>query len=1021
MKNLRKIVAIMAAVLMMISVLPMSAFAAPGDVIIDKNFDDGSVFSNASAENGYMVFDATIDDWYNVYMYANAIKSGTKYEITFDAKANKATNINVKINNNWAGDTFKWTTDVTTEWATYSCVITPDELAPLTSTPLLMFTSNAFAADGAIYHIDNVVVKEYAESIAPGSNLFVNGDFETGNTNGWNKHQQTTVTADAAKDGSYGAYLNGNSASWGGVLDQNVNVEDGKTYVFSFDYMAIRQGFNYALTGVQSGTSYNSGYISTASWTHVEKEITIAGDTQLKLNFNCGGQSGTDEMYVDNISLVEVIAPDFDGYIYNGGFETGEANPWTLYSGSNVSADAAYTGNFGLICTNPNGDWGGTAYQDFTTEVGKTYVVKMDAKAVAGGQNIQIQNGGATKDSKWFTTTSWTSLTFEFTATDASSRINICGGNTGSREEIYVDNVLVFEKKDAATDGFIVNGDFEIGVATPWTLYSGSNVSTNAAYTGNFGLICTNPNGGWGGTAYQDFSVEIGKSYEVTMWAKAISKGQNIQIQNGGATKASKWFTATEWTLLTFEFTATDANVRINICGGGTGAEEIVYFDDIQVKELKQASNDGFIINGDFETGEAFPWDNLWGSCPTVEITEGMDGGYGLHIISGSEWRHVRQINIAVEPNTWYEVNAWAKNSTNMYLLVKGQSAVIEGGANDALETGDINKVALAADDEWTQVTNLFNSGDHNYILVSLMAGANDAGVQEGTFDNISMKKHEHEYDGCEDVDCDVCGETREATAHNLTYVEAVIPANCLETGHDEYWKCENCDAYFGDAEGSWQVNPAWMMYTGDCVRPEGAADCAIVPCSVCGEDNYGYGEHDVLACQGGTCSKCGDEIEGYGCANYDTPACEDGVCYYCGGPVAGYGHENGAWAPCCDGECSYGCGLQYPATEDHVDEDGDEFCDNCWTHLAHVDEDGNGECDICYQMMPVPEIVYGDANGDGAVNINDVILLQKFIAKWDVTLDEASADANADGSVNINDVILLQKYIAKWDVTLGK
>ena len=169
--NMRKIIAVLAAALLLCAAIPMAALsvaAAPGDVVINKNFDDGSVFSNASAEGGYMVFDATTANWANVYLYANAIKSGTKYEISFDAKANKAANMNVKINNNWGGDTFKWTTNITTEWATYTTVINPDELATLTSTALLMFTSNTYADAGAIYHIDNVVVKEYLDPASLG-------------------------------------------------------------------------------------------------------------------------------------------------------------------------------------------------------------------------------------------------------------------------------------------------------------------------------------------------------------------------------------------------------------------------------------------------------------------------------------------------------------------------------------------------------------------------------------------------------------------------------------------------------------------------------------------------------------------------------------------------------------------------------------------------------------------------------------------------------------------------------------
>ena len=203
----------------------------------------------------------------------------------------------------------------------------------------------------------------------------------------------------------------------------------------------------------------------------------------------------------------------------------------------------------------------------------------------------------------------------------------------------------------------------------------------------------------------------------------------------------------------------------------------------------------------------------------------------------------------------------------------------------------------------------------------------------------------------CEGTDtCSKCGGTFDL-AHNITYVPEVIPENCQQTGHGEYWYCDKCEACFGDAEGSYQLNPAWLYYTGEHVRPEGAADCATVGCALCGEETYGLGEHDtgVPACQTGTCSKCNETITGYGCVNYTTPACMDGVCNYCGGFVAGFGHENGAWADCLDGECSYGCGLEYPATAEHKDDDDDGYCDTCWGHLNHdVDPCVGGMCSIC-------------------------------------------------------------------------
>lgn len=61
-----------------------------------------------------------------------------------------------------------------------------------------------------------------------------------------------------------------------------------------------------------------------------------------------------------------------------------------------------------------------------------------------------------------------------------------------------------------------------------------------------------------------------------------------------------------------------------------------------------------------------------------------------------------------------------------------------------------------------------------------------------------------------------------------------------------------------------------------------------------------------------------------------------------------------------------------------------------------------------------------GDLNGDYAVNLSDVTLLLKAIAKWDVTYNPYGADANEDGAVNLSDATIMLQFIAKWDVKLG-
>ena len=70
--------------------------------------------------------------------------------------------------------------------------------------------------------------------------------------------------------------------------------------------------------------------------------------------------------------------------------------------------------------------------------------------------------------------------------------------------------------------------------------------------------------------------------------------------------------------------------------------------------------------------------------------------------------------------------------------------------------------------------------------------------------------------------------------------------------------------------------------------------------------------------------------------------------------------------------------------------------------------------------MLKRPNAEYGDVNYNGKVNMLDVLLIRKYIAKQPIDLDETLADVTCDDKVNMLDVLLIRKYIAKQPVTLG-
>ena len=82
------------------------------------------------------------------------------------------------------------------------------------------------------------------------------------------------------------------------------------------------------------------------------------------------------------------------------------------------------------------------------------------------------------------------------------------------------------------------------------------------------------------------------------------------------------------------------------------------------------------------------------------------------------------------------------------------------------------------------------------------------------------------------------------------------------------------------------------------------------------------------------------------------------------------------------------------------------------------VDCIANFENDLVTYVGPM--FTYGDANNDGNIDMLDVLLIRKYIAKQPVEINADAANVVSDANIDMLDVLLIRKYIAKQPVELG-
>ena len=71
--------------------------------------------------------------------------------------------------------------------------------------------------------------------------------------------------------------------------------------------------------------------------------------------------------------------------------------------------------------------------------------------------------------------------------------------------------------------------------------------------------------------------------------------------------------------------------------------------------------------------------------------------------------------------------------------------------------------------------------------------------------------------------------------------------------------------------------------------------------------------------------------------------------------------------------------------------------------------------------VSEVGNILSGDVNEDGFVDLKDVVVLRRYLSGgWNVTIDEFNSDVNRDHLIDLKDTVLIVRYlVGGWNVTL--
>lgn len=106
--------------------------------------------------------------------------------------------------------------------------------------------------------------------------------------------------------------------------------------------------------------------------------------------------------------------------------------------------------------------------------------------------------------------------------------------------------------------------------------------------------------------------------------------------------------------------------------------------------------------------------------------------------------------------------------------------------------------------------------------------------------------------------------------------------------------------------------------------------------------------------------------------------------------------------------------GVGFDGKEEYPDYDGFtvRYPSTTATVLSKHAADMTAKSGSNSESSDVEEVILGDVNSDGKINIKDYVKLQKYLLNNDIAINSGNADMNKDGKINVTDCLLLKKML---------